>query len=164
MKTLFAMLLALATLCAATETLAAISLGGSRAKRTSSGSTSRTSSRSVSRYSTTLPRSADRYKSNSLANRFGAGSRYKADGYFNPYSQYGSRYSNRSWRNPYATQAPRLYNHRGKYLGRWSANRYDPDSTSNPYGRYGSRYSPDSINNRYGAGNPYNTRPIYVRP
>ncbi len=150
MKTLFAMLLALATLCAATETLAAISLGGSRSSR--------------SNRSTTLPRSADRYKSNSLANRFGAGSRYKADGYFNPYSKYGSRYSNYSWRNPYATQAPRLYNHRGQYRGRWSANRYDPDSTSNPYGRYGSRYSSDSINNRYGAGNPYNTRPIYVRP
>ncbi len=145
MKTLFTILLALATFCAATETLAAISVGGSRAKRSNSS------------------RSASRYKSNSLANPYGAGSRYRTNGYMNPYSRYGSRYSNRSWRNPYATQSPRLYSG-GKYRGRWSANRYDPDSTSNRYGRYGSRYSSDSINNRYGAGNPYNTKPIYVYP
>ncbi len=144
MKTLFIMLLALATFCAATETLAAISLGGSRSKRTSSSS-------------------ASRYDTNSLSNRYGAGSRYKTDGYMNPYSRYGSRYSNYSWRNPNATQAPRLYSG-GKYRGRWSANRYDPDSISNPYGRFGNRYSGDSLNNRYGAGNPYNTRPIYVWP
>ncbi len=138
MKTLFAMLLALATFCAATETLGAISLGGSR--------------------------SSSRYKSNSLSNPYGAGSRYKTNGYMNPYSRYGSRYSNYSWRNSYATQAPRLYDSRGKYYGRWSANKYHPDSTSNPYGRFGSRYSRDSIRNPYGAGNPYRTTPIYVYP
>ena len=151
MKTLFAMLLALATLCAATETLAAISVGGGK---------SRPSSKSA-------PLGAYRvnpYNTHSLANRYGAGSRYRSNGLMNSYSRYGSRYSNYSWRNPYATQAPRLYNHRGQYRGRWSANRYDPDSTSNPYGRYGSRYSSESINNRYGAGSPYNTRPIYVYP
>ena len=81
----------------------------------------------------------------------------------NPYSQYGSPYSSKSWRNPYATDAPKLYDQDGKYLGRFSINRYDPDSSSNPYGRYGSPYSPDSINNPYGAGNPYGG-PVYVVP
>ena len=100
---------------------------------------------------------------NSLANPYGAGSRYRSNGLYNPYSAYGSRYSNRSWRNPNATQAPKLYSG-GKYRGRLSKNRYHPDSTSNRYGRYGSRYSADSINNPYGAGNPYSTRPIYVYP
>jgi hypothetical protein len=107
---------------------------------------------------------ANRYDPNSLANPYGAGSPYKADGLMNPYSQYGSPYSNKSWRNPYATDAPKLYDSQGKYHGRLSTNPYDADSTSNPYGRYGSKYSPDSINNPYGAGNPYSTRPIYVTP
>ena len=57
--------------------------------------------------------------------------------------------------NPYASDAPRLYDQKGNYHGRLSANPYDPESTSNPYGRYGSPYSADSINNPYGAGNPY---------
>lgn len=109
-------------------------------------------------------RRADRYRSDSLDNPYGAGSPYRSGGVMNPYSQYGSRYSNRSWRNPYATDAPRLYDYRGNYRGRWSANRYAPDSTSNPYGYYGSPYSPASINNPYGYGNPYSTRPIYVYP
>jgi len=151
MKTLFTILLALATFCAATETLAAITFGGSRAKRTSSKS---------------APLGAYRvnpYSTHSLANRYGAGSRYRSNGLMNSYSQYGSRYSNRSWRNPYATNAPKLYSG-GKYRGRLSVNRYHPDSISNPYGRYGSRYSGDSLNNRYGAGNPYRTTPIYVYP
>ena len=112
----------------------------------------------------TYPRQSDRYKSNSLANPYGAGSPYRSDGFMNPYSQYGSSYSNRSWTNPYATDAPKLYDSSGNYRGRMSTNRYDPDSTSNPYGRYGSPYSPDSINNPYGAGNPYSTTPIYVYP
>jgi hypothetical protein len=107
--------------------------------------------------------SVHRYAPNSLANPYGAGSPYKADGLMNPYSRYGSPYSNQSWRNPYATDAPRLYQG-GQYRGRWSANRYDPDSTSNPYGQYGSPYSPDSINNPYGAGSPYSPDPIRVRP
>lgn len=106
----------------------------------------------------------NRYHPDSLANPYGAGSRYKADGLMNPYSQYGSRYSNKSWRNPYATDAPKLYDSKGKYRGRLSSNPYHPDSTSNPYGRYGSKYSPDSINNPYGAGNPYSQKPIYVVP
>lgn len=110
----------------------------------------------------TLPRSQDRYKPNSLANRYGAGSPYQSDGMMNPYSQYGSPYSNNSWTNPYANNAPQLYQG-GQYRGRWSANRYHPESTSNPYGRYGSPYSPDSINNRYGAGSPYG-QPTYVYP
>lgn len=105
-----------------------------------------------------------RYDPNSLANPYGAGSPYKSNGLMNPYSQYGSRYSNKSWTNPYATNAPKLYDANGKYLGKLSTNKYDPDSTSNPYGRYGSKYSPDSINNPYGAGNPYNPSPIYVVP
>jgi hypothetical protein len=105
-----------------------------------------------------------RYDPNSLANPYGAGSPYKPDGLMNPYSEYGSPYSNKSWTNPYATDAPRLYDAQGNYLGRLSSNRYDPDSVSNPYGRYGSKYSPDSINNPYGAGNPYSNQPIYVVP
>lgn len=122
-----------------------------------------TGSRSKSK-TATYPRQSDRYKSNSLANPYGAGSPYKTNGLMNPYSRYGSHYSNQSWRNPYATQAPKLYDSRGNYRGRWSTNRYDSNSTSNPYGRYGSRYSPGSINNPYGAGNPYRSRPIYVWP
>jgi hypothetical protein len=106
----------------------------------------------------------NRYNPNSLANPYGAGSPYKADGLMNPYSQYGSPFSNKSWRNPYATDAPKLYDSTGNYRGRFSTNPYDADSTSNPYGRYGSKYSPDSINNPYGAGNPYSTQPIYVVP
>jgi hypothetical protein len=105
-----------------------------------------------------------RYDPNSLANPYGAGSPYKADGLMNPYSQYGNRYSNNSWTNPYATNAPKLYDAEGKYLGRLSSNKYDPDSISNPYGQYGNKYSADSINNPYGAGNPYNSSPIYVAP
>ncbi|MCP9438303.1 MAG: hypothetical protein NHB36_00275 [Nitrospira sp.] len=104
------------------------------------------------------------YDPNCLNNPYGAGSRYKADGLMNPYSQYGSKYSNKSWTNPYATDAPKLYDRQGNYRGRLSTNPYDPDSTSNPYGRYGSKYSPDSINNPYGAGNPYSRDPIYVVP
>ncbi|MEI6377182.1 MAG: hypothetical protein WCO97_08300 [bacterium] len=106
----------------------------------------------------------NRYNPNSLANPYGAGSPYKADGIMNPYSQYGSPHSDKSWRNPYATDAPKLYNSGGQYLGRFSSNQYDPDSTSNPYGRYGSPYSPDSINNPYGAGNPYSASPVFVVP
>ena len=104
------------------------------------------------------------YDPNSLANPYGAGSPYKADGLMNPYSQYGSPYSSKSWRNPYATDTPKLYDSQGNYRGKFSSNPYDADSTANPYGRYGSPYSPDSINNPYGAGNPYNTTPIYVIP
>lgn len=104
------------------------------------------------------------YDPNSLANPYGAGSPYKADGLMNPYSQYGSQYSNQSWTNPYATNAPKIYSQDGKYHGRLSTNKYDPDSTSNPYGRYGSKYSPDSINNPYGAGNPYSGTQFYVAP
>ena len=106
----------------------------------------------------------NRYDPNSLANPYGAGSPYKANGLMNPYSQYGSPYSNKSWTNPYATDAPKLYDSQGNYRGKLSSNRYDPDSTANPYGRYGSPYSPDSVNNPYGAGNPYSSQPIYVVP
>lgn len=104
------------------------------------------------------------YDPNSLLNPYGAGSPYKSDGLMNPYSQYGSKYSNKSWQNPYATDAPKLYDANGKYLGKLSSNKYDLDSTANEYGRYGSKYSPDSINNPYGAGNPFNPKPIYVVP
>lgn len=107
---------------------------------------------------------ANRFDPNSLANPYGAGSPYKADGLMNPYSQYGSPYSNKSWQNPYATDAPKLYDSQGNFRGKLSTNPYDPDSTSNPYGKYGSPYSPDSINNPYGAGSPYSTKPIYVVP
>ncbi len=104
------------------------------------------------------------YDPKSLSNPYGAGSPYKTDGLMNPYSKYGSQYSNNSWNNSYATNAPKLYDANGKYLGRLSTNKYDPDSVSNPYGKYGSKYSSDSINNPYGAGNPYNKSPIYVAP
>ena len=111
-----------------------------------------------------LPTSFTSYDPNSIANPYGAGSPYKADGLMNPYSQYGSPYSSKSWRNPYATDTPKLYDSQGNYRGKLSSNPYDPDSTANPYGRYGSKYSPDSINNPYGLGSPYNTQPIYVVP
>jgi hypothetical protein len=104
------------------------------------------------------------YDPNSLANPYGAGSPYKADGLMNPYSQYGSPYSSKSWRNPYATDTPKLYDSQGNYHGKLSSNPYDADSTANPYGRYGSKYSADSINNPYGLGSPYNPNPIYVVP
>jgi len=104
----------------------------------------------------------NQYDPNSLSNPYGAGSPYKADGLMNPYSKYGSEYSNKSWTNQYATDAPKLYDQNGKYLGKLSSNPYDPESTSNPYGKYGSKYSADSINNPYGAGNPYTNNKIYV--
>ena len=99
--------------------------------------------------------SANPHDPDSVANPYGAGSRYAANSIYNPYGQYGSPYSNRSVSNPYATRAPKLYDQDGNYRGRLSSNPYDPDSISNPYGRYGSPYSLDSINNRYGPGNPY---------
>lgn len=104
------------------------------------------------------------YDPDSLANPYGAGSPYKADGLMNPYSQYGSPYSSKSWRNPYATDTPKLYDSQGNYRGKLSANPYDPDSISNPYGRFGNPYSADSINNPYGLGNPYRSDPVYVVP
>ena len=142
MKTLFTILLALATFGAAAGAMADITVGGRKSKPSYR---------------------VNRYSPDSLANPYGAGSPYRSNGLMSPYSQYGSRYSNRSWRNPYATRAPQMYSG-GKYRGRMSTNRYAPDSTSNPYGRYGSPYSSDSIRNPYGAGNPYSTQPIYVWP
>ena len=104
------------------------------------------------------------YDPQCINNPYGAGNPYNPDSINNPYGRYGSPYSNDSATNPYATNAPKLYDSQGNYRGRLSKNPYDPDSTSNPYGRYGNPYSPDSINNPYGAGNPYNTNPIYVVP
>lgn len=104
------------------------------------------------------------YDPRCINNPYGAGSPYRPDGLMNPYSRYGSQYSNQSHTNPYATDAPRLYDSQGNYRGRLSNNPYAPDSTSNPYGRYGSQFSPESINNPYGAGNPFNSQPIYVIP
>jgi len=102
--------------------------------------------------------SANPYNPDSRSNPYGAGSPFKADGLnnpFSPFSPYGSPFSNQSVTNPCATDAPRLYDQRGQYRGKLSANPYDPDSTSNYYGRYGSPFSPDSIKNPFGAGNPY---------
>ncbi len=99
--------------------------------------------------------SANPYRAESTANRYGAGSPYKPDGVKNPYSTYGSPYSNNSVANPYATNAPKLYDSEGNYRGKLSSNSYDPESTSNPYGRYGSPYSAESVNNPYGAGSRY---------
>lgn len=82
-------------------------------------------------------------------------SRFDADSVTNPQGRYGSAFGADSAANPYATNAPKLYDHDGRYRGKLSANPYDAESVSNPYGRYGSTYSPDSINNPYGAGNPY---------
>ena len=104
------------------------------------------------------------YDPKSLNNPYGAGSPYKADGIKNTHSKYGSPYSNQSATNPYATEAPKLYNSDGKYLGKLSANKYDPESISNPHGTYGSPYSAKSIKNQFGAGNPYSATPIYVVP
>lgn len=104
------------------------------------------------------------YDPRCLNNPYGAGSRYKADGLMNPYSQYGNPYSNKSWTNPNAADAPRLYDNKGNYRGRLSSNPYDSDSVSNPHGRYGSPYSSESIRNPYGAGNTYNNNPVYVVP
>ncbi len=109
-------------------------------------------------------RAACPYDVDCISNPYGAGSPYKADGLMNPYSPYGSPYSNKSWTNPYATDAPKLYDGDGNYLGRLSQNPYHPESTSNPYGRYGSPYSPTSIHNPYGAGNPYSGKKIFVVP
>jgi len=106
----------------------------------------------------------NRFHPDSLANPFGAGSPYKPDGLMNPYSKYGSKFSNKSWQNPYATDAPKLYDSDGNYLGRFSTNRFDPDSISNPLGKYGSSCSIYSINNPLGAGNPLRLKPIYVVP
>jgi len=108
--------------------------------------------------------SGNPYDPDSVANPLGAGNPYKPDGLMNPYSEYGSPYSNKSWTNPYATDAPKLYDSSGEYLGKLSSNPYDSDSVSNPYGQYGNPFSPDSINNPFGAGNPYNTDPILVVP
>lgn len=47
--------------------------------------------------------------SDSLGNEYGAGSEYKSDGLFNPYSKYGSPYSSTSAFNSYATNHPRFY-------------------------------------------------------
>jgi hypothetical protein len=61
-----------------------------------------------------LPTTITSFDPNSLANPYGAGSPYKADGLMNPYSQYGSPYSSKSWRNPYATDT--LAQNRGEIL------------------------------------------------
>lgn len=46
--------------------------------------------------------------SNALGNEYEAGSPYKSDGLFNPYSKYGSRYSSTSAFNKHATNPPRV--------------------------------------------------------
>jgi hypothetical protein len=71
------------------------------------------------------------WDANCLNNPYGAGSRYKADGLNNPYSQYGSKISNKSWNNPMATDAPKVYDAFGNYMGRLTTNRMDPDAISN---------------------------------
>ena len=98
----------------------------------------------------------NRFHPNSLANPFGAGSQFKADGLMNPFSQYGSQFSNKSWTNPFATNAPKLYDGSGNYRGRLSSNTFDPDSVSNPVGRFG------GINSPLGGVNQFT--PLYVRP
>jgi hypothetical protein len=96
------------------------------------------------------------YDPNSISNPYGKyGSRYSPDSVNNPYGKYGSKFSHKSARNPFATDAPKLYDSNGKYMGKLSTNKYDPDSISNPYGRFGNQYSPDSVNNKFGAGNPF---------
>jgi|GEM_PF-4333248 len=99
--------------------------------------------------------SANEFDQDSIANPYGAGSVYKANGIMNPYSPYGNPYSNQSWANPYATDAPRLYDSQGNYRGKLSLNKFDLDSVSNPYGRYGNKFSPESVNNPHGAGNKF---------
>lgn len=104
------------------------------------------------------------YDPQCLDNPYGAGSPYKVDGIKNPYSEYGSPYSDKSVNNPYATDAPKLFTEDGQYRGRLTSNPYDPESVSNPHGQYGNRFSPESLNNPFGAGNPFNSGPIFVVP
>jgi len=100
--------------------------------------------------------SANPYAANSTSNQLGPyGSPYGPESVNNLFGQFGSSFSPKSASNPYAVNAPKLYDDKGSYHGRLSANQFDPDSTSNPFGRYGSPFSPDSINNRFGAGSPY---------
>jgi hypothetical protein len=99
--------------------------------------------------------SVNPYLSDSLSNPHGAGNIFSSISPRNPYSRYDNPYSTYSATNPYATQAPRLYDNQGHYVGKLSINPYDSDSISNPSGRYGNPYSSESINNPYGLGNPY---------
>lgn len=46
--------------------------------------------------------------SDALGNEYGAGSRYKSDGLFNPYSKYGDQYSSNSAFNKYASDPPKV--------------------------------------------------------
>ena len=108
--------------------------------------------------------SANPYNPDSIANPYGAGSPYKADGVNNRYGVYGSPYSPKSATNPHATQPPKLYDAQGNYRGELSANRYAPDSISNFYGRYEDTKSIQSVDMEaivqelvYGSGPVYST-------
>lgn len=71
--------------------------------------------------------------------------------YESVFKKYGSYrlnenpYDLQSIRNPYALDTPRLYDAKGKYLGKLSSNNYDFESISNPYGKYGNVFSSDSL-------------------
>lgn len=100
--------------------------------------------------------SANGRAEDSTANRAGRyGSAVGESSINNRTGRYGSPAGDSSAANPYATDAPKLYDRRGNYRGRLSANPYDPESVANPVGRYGGPYSEDSVTNPYGAGSPY---------
>jgi len=92
----------------------------------------------------------DAYDPDSVNNPYGIfGDSYSPLCIYNEYGRYGNPYSNYSVSNPYATQAPRLYDQYGTYLGKFSANTYDYESISNPYGPFGNVYSPYYVWNLY---------------
>jgi len=64
---------------------------------------------------------------NALGNKYDAGSPYKHNGLFNPYSKYGSQYSSTSAFNKYATDPPKVVVKMGSDLylvGVLTTNRY----------------------------------------
>ena len=95
----------------------------------------------------------------SSSNPYGAGSRYKSNGYNRSQGRYS--YSTRG--NHYLNRAPRIYDYKGRYRGNLSSNRHDPDSIYNPIGRFGNPYSLDSVHNPYIIGNQYLNLPSYRR-
>jgi hypothetical protein len=83
----------------------------------------------------------------SVNNPYGTyGNPYNAYSIHNKFGRYGNPYSNYSVSNPYATNAPKLYDQKGKYFGKLSTNEFDRESISNAYGPYG-KYSVNSVLN-----------------
>ena len=98
--------------------------------------------------------SANGLNPNSIFNETGAYGPQSPTSPRNLIGAYRSPVSPSSANNPLAIDAPRLYDQKGNYRGKFRTNQLDPDSISNPLGRYGSPLSPESLNNPRGAGNP----------